>query len=309
MDKFVWGSRIPLKISFFVWKLTRGWVPLEVVLERRGFSMNSRCSCCQAAEESILQVFVTGPVAKEVWRHFRRRFGILDDPSSSVSVTLLSWFYSTSRVALGHTRTIIPLLVLWFLWKRRNKARYEGIPSSARDVVFMVEQFVKQLGRAGILSGANFRGDPEDPWARWAVPGRLKWRALPVSWSRPPLQWLTLNTDASVSHGRAYGGGLLRDSNGRLVFAFYKEFGELDVLTVESASLLYGLQRCSDGLKEGLMVQVDSESLVQLLKSSAIAKWPLCNTIRRIRALLLFFRHRSNTYFGRRIPLLICYLN
>ena len=105
----------------------------------------------------------------------------------------------------------------------------------------MVDQFVEQLGRARVLSKANFRGDLEDPWSTWMVAAKLKWRVLAVSWKRPPSQYFTLNTDASVSHGRAYGGGLLRDSDGRLIFAFYKEFGELDVLAVESASLLYGL--------------------------------------------------------------------
>nr|XP_027071960.1 uncharacterized protein LOC113696775 [Coffea arabica] len=112
---------------------------------------------------------------------------------------------------------------------------------------------------------------------------------MTISWRRPPSQWLMLNTDASVSHGRAYGGGLVCDSNGRLILAFYKEFGELDVLSAESSSLLYGLQRCSEGFTGRLLVQVDSENLVRLLKSSAIAKWPLCNTIRSIRALLLRF--------------------
>ena len=161
----------------------------------------------------------------------------------------ISWFYSTSLVVLGHIRTIIPLLVLWFLWKRRNKERHEGLSGQAREVVFMVEQFIDQLGRARMLSGAAFRGDQEDPWSRWMVSGNLKCRAMTVSWRRPPSQCLMLNTDASVSNGRAHGGGLLRDSIGRLIFAFYKEFGELDVLSAESFSQLYGLQRCSEGLK------------------------------------------------------------
>ncbi|XP_071924892.1 uncharacterized protein [Coffea arabica] len=150
-----------------------------------------------------------------------------------------------------------------------------------------MEQFVEQLVRARRLSGATFRGDLDDPWSRWVVNAMRQYRAVPVSWKRPPLQWVTLNTDASVSQARAYGRGLLRDSDGRLIFAFYKELGELDVLAAESSSLLYGLQRCMQGLQGRLMVRVDSESLVSLLRSTAITKWPLCNTIRHIRVLLL----------------------
>lgn len=55
-----------------------------------------------------------------------------------------------------------------------------------------------------------------------------------------------LNTDASVVRGKAAGGGLLRDSEGRLIFEFYKEFGEASVLLAEGLSLYTGLQMCWD---------------------------------------------------------------
>ena len=35
------------------------------------------------------------------------------------------------------------------------------------------------------------------------------------------------------------------NTEGKLIFAFYKEFGEVDVLTTESLALLHGLQLCS----------------------------------------------------------------
>ncbi|XP_027157989.1 uncharacterized protein LOC113759610 [Coffea eugenioides] len=92
--------------------------------------------------------------------------------------------------------------------------------------------------------------------------------------------------DASVSHKRAYRGGLLRDSDGRLIFAYYKEFRELDVLMAESSSLLHGLQLCRDLARGPLLVEVDSKSLVGLLNAGATSRWPLCNTLCRIRALL-----------------------
>ena len=39
-----------------------------------------------------------------------------------------------------------------------------------------------------------------------------------------------LSTDASVVNGRASGGRVMWDSDGRLTFAFYKEFGDVGVL-------------------------------------------------------------------------------
>ena len=55
------------------------------------------------------------------------------------------------------------------------------------------------------------------------------------------------NTDASVREQVASGGGVLRDSTGKVIFAFYKEFGEIEVLSAEASALLFGLQLCVDG--------------------------------------------------------------
>lgn len=95
-----------------------------------------------------------------------------------------------------------------------------------------------------------------------------------------------LNTDASVSSTRCSGGGLLRDHEGRLVFAFYKEFGDCDVLMAEALALLHGLQQCVARGYLHLDIEVDSQSLVSLLSSQGLIKWPLCYTVSNICCLL-----------------------
>ncbi|XP_071909662.1 uncharacterized protein [Coffea arabica] len=241
VDDFIWTNLVPLKLSFFAWKALRNLVPLDVALKRRGISLASRCSCCLSREESLDHLFVTGPVAREVWSSFRRRFGILDSPSSSVSAMVVSWFTSTSLVTWDHIRTVIPLVILWFLWKSRNKACFEETNFGARRVISLVDGFVQQLGVAGKFSAGHFRGAAKDPWVQLCIRIERRRYAHAVSWKRPPLHHVKLNTDTSVFLDRAHRDGLLRDSEGRLIFAYYKEFGEIDVLRAESASLLYGL--------------------------------------------------------------------
>lgn len=109
---------------------------------------------------------------------------------------------------------------------------------------------------------------------------------MAVHWEKPMFGTLKLKTDASVCQGRGFGGGILRDHEGKLVFAFYKEFGDMDVITAEACSLLTGLIICKDRGLQHLQVEVDSEVLVRLVNSKVIAKWPLINHIRQIRALL-----------------------
>ena len=74
---------------------------------------------------------------------------------------------------------------------------------------------------------------------------------------------------------------MLQDHESKLIFAFYKEFGEVDVLTAESLALLHGLLFCNSGRVQRLLVEMDLAGLVQY--------WLLCNSLRQIRGLLRSF--------------------
>ncbi|XP_027171689.1 uncharacterized protein LOC113771290 [Coffea eugenioides] len=92
--------------------------------------------------------------------------------------------------------------------------------------------------------------------------------------------------DRDCPWARASGGGVLRDHCGKVCFAYYKEFGELDVLEAEAQSLLHGLQLCADREVGTLTVESDSKALVQLVCSDMGSKWPVCIVLREIRHLV-----------------------
>ncbi|XP_071901141.1 uncharacterized protein [Coffea arabica] len=78
----------------------------------------------------------------------------------------------------------------------------------------------------------------------------------------------------------------MRDHCGRVIFAYYKEFGELDVLEVEAQSLREGLATCATRAVCTLIVESDSKVLVQLVNSEVVSKWTVCNVPREIRHFL-----------------------
>ncbi|XP_027157733.1 uncharacterized protein LOC113759369 [Coffea eugenioides] len=90
----------------------------------------------------------------------------------------------------------------------------------------------------------------------------------------------------SVSSRQAFGGGLVRDDEGKMIFAYYKEFGECDVLMVEGLSLLHGLRLCLQREVHLLRVEVDSATLVEPVTTNALAKSPLRNVVREVRWIL-----------------------
>ena len=57
IDSFIWDSIVPLKVSFFVQRLLRDWVPLDSILQRKGLSIASRCTCCYSAWNPFIICF------------------------------------------------------------------------------------------------------------------------------------------------------------------------------------------------------------------------------------------------------------
>lgn len=60
---------LPLKLSFFAWRLLFNYLPIDTILQSRGFSLVSKCECCGDVE-SAMHLFVEGDMAREVWDHF-----------------------------------------------------------------------------------------------------------------------------------------------------------------------------------------------------------------------------------------------
>ena len=58
------------------------------------------------------------------------------------------------------------------------------------------------------------------------------------------------------------------------------------MVTPENLSLMHGLLLCHEKGCSHPLVEVDSEVLARMVCLGTLAKWPLCNVLRRIRGLL-----------------------
>ncbi|XP_027098924.2 uncharacterized protein [Coffea arabica] len=289
VDSLLWSPVLPAKMSFFAWRLVRNFLPLDVGLRSRGLPLPSRCGCCYREEETLLHVFLSGPVASEVWRRISAWFGFHLSNCPSMASVFISWYFTSATSAKNHIRVFMPLVVCWFLWVARNQERFQGVRWEVNKIIREVDYFWEQLGKANKLRRSHFTGDVDCELVQWVKAPSRRRAPCAIAWIKPPPGVLKLNSDASVVQGLATGGGLLRDCQGKLIFAFYKEFRDQDVLGAECMALLFGLQLCSQkGLRPSL-VEVDSKALVQLVVSGAIAKWPLCNSLRKVRGLLKDF--------------------
>ena len=91
-----------------------------------------------------------------------------------------------------------------------------------------------------------------------------------IRWERPPLGWMKLNTDGSWLGGadRAGCGGIVRDDRGEWVAGFSRHIGSTNSFTAELWGLREGLFLCCNLNIESLVVEVDAQAVVDVLKNN-----------------------------------------
>ena len=91
-----------------------------------------------------------------------------------------------------------------------------------------------------------------------------------IRWERPPLGWKKLNTDGSWLRvaDRAGCGGLVRDDQGEWIAGFTRYIGSTNSFTAELWGLREGLILCCNLNIEALVVELDAQAVVEVLKNN-----------------------------------------
>ncbi|KAH0695103.1 hypothetical protein KY285_022200 [Solanum tuberosum] len=146
---------------------------------------------------------------------------------------------------VAHTTIIktLPIVICWNLWKNRCSAKYGGkLPGSWPEVVDCIAKCNQDI------------------------------RITLVMWKTPPTNKYKLNTDGSALHnpGKIGGGGILRDDQGVIIYAFAVPFGEGTNNQVEVQAACYGLNWCIQHGYNNILLEVDSELLTKWLLQVSI---------------------------------------
>ncbi|KAK9990920.1 hypothetical protein SO802_025905 [Lithocarpus litseifolius] len=109
--------------------------------------------------------------------------------------------------------------------------------------------------------------------------------SIPVKWNKPPKEWFKLNTDGASSGnpGKAGGGGLIRDCNGRWIKGFSRSIEHASSFVAEFWALRDGLKLALGTGVQRLVVELDAKVVISLITSiggSNKPYFPLLNDCR-----------------------------
>ncbi|XP_027170937.1 uncharacterized protein LOC113770618 [Coffea eugenioides] len=262
---FFWQSSIPRKLSFFMWRLVNGQLPMDDVLKKFQIHGPSKCHCCVLAQlETMEHVFSTGQLATETWAFFEYSLGLSASAATVRSRCVTWWLFPVKGKALRWLMRTLPILILWFLWRARNISRFEGRKIAGSQVRALIIHEMRMLIR-GHFSSIMVPCQWEDLLEALAVVRRAL-TATAVRWAFPPTGCFKLNTDSCATGRGSGGGGVIRDSCGRLIVAFADSFGCVDSLQAEARALLLGLQLGRQVGVSRLIVESDCLVLINCVR-------------------------------------------
>ncbi|XP_069152146.1 uncharacterized protein [Solanum lycopersicum] len=104
---------------------------------------------------------------------------------------------------------------------------------------------------------------------------KQQYKIVIVSWKKPALDIYKLNTDGSALNTsfKIGGGGILRDHQGQIVYAFSIPFGCGTNNIAEIKAALYGLEWCADHGYKRVELEIDSELLCKWIKNTIQIPW------------------------------------
>ncbi|KAF5191157.1 Ribonuclease h domain, partial [Thalictrum thalictroides] len=263
--KRIWSAYIPTKVSFFIWKLLHGAIATDTAIKSCNVPLASRCQCCSLPSiETNHHLFLYSELAKELWRHFNTVFDIKWPRFYNLSTIIGLWFRHGIKGSLEQLCfTITPLLILWEVWKERSARRYEEnyTPLSSQSLIFKIRFWILRMGEIYITKHGSSSGFKKVALALGVsyINPPIK-PPLIIYWSRPPENFICLNTDGASLDKEAAGGGLIRDVHGRHLYNFFSYYGEGSNNLAETRAFLEGLQACKS--KGFLQVQIQSDSML-----------------------------------------------
>ncbi|XP_027169555.1 uncharacterized protein LOC113769293 [Coffea eugenioides] len=269
------GQVLPLKVSFFMVRLMSGRIPVMGVLHKFGVVGPSRCFCCRdPSQETINHIFCIGDVARQVWSFFEVLVGGFGE-AFTIRHKVISWWLKSGKCPyIKLLFRLLSSLICWNLWKARNKFVFKEKLLTMKQVCDRV--FIEFRERFGV----QFREIiiPCSSWPSFfdAVAGLGSVvNVVQVRWKCPVQAIVKLNSDGCLRGNprRSGGGGLFRDSDGRVLLAFSCYFGEMTSLQAEVKALLHGVQLVIARGLANFHLESDSLVLIQLIQGRAKCPW------------------------------------
>lgn len=135
----IWGLKVPVKIKFFLWKISHGIIPTKQLLLSRIKKGNGICEMCEIASESLSHLFWDCAQVNSVWKEIFNWWHLppLNEYSQWNSLYWLLDRIRESSAKLAWEVTVCA--TLWVIWCTRNNKIFQGSASTLKSMLSLIK--------------------------------------------------------------------------------------------------------------------------------------------------------------------------
>lgn len=277
--KGVWKGLVPHRIEVFVWLALMGKINTRSKLAGIGIinAENNLCPLCLMEPETSDHLLLHCSVSSKLWSWWLNLWQVKWVFPSSLREAFTQWYWPKKVSFFSKVWSTIFFIMLWSIWKERNKRVFSNTASSIKD---MKELVLLRLG--WWISGWKEKF-PYSPCDIMRNPASLQWRGNQMTdshklsskediiWQPPSSHVFKWNVDASVQPfgSRSAIGGVLRNQKGNFRCLFsspipYMEINCAEILAIHKAIMI----SLSSDMVKGAKLILESDSANAVLWSN-----------------------------------------
>ncbi|KAG2707779.1 hypothetical protein I3760_05G162800 [Carya illinoinensis] len=153
----IWRRKAPPKASFFVWTASLGKILTTDNLRKRRIIIADWCCICKGGGESVNHLLLHCDVARTLWNDVFARLALVWMMPKTVEAALASWPSIRGRQSIKAMWKMIPICILWSLWRERNDRTFEDKERSIEELKFLVFRTLYSWAFAVDFNGLTFR--------------------------------------------------------------------------------------------------------------------------------------------------------
>ncbi|CAL5365331.1 unnamed protein product [Camellia sinensis] len=158
ITKFLWKNAAPPKAQFFTWLAWKGRLKTAEFMQRIGAipaNVSPLCVFCKAEVETINHVLLLCPLVWKLWSALVNWWEVQWATPGSVAILLDWWSGMKFRKKEFNIWKVVPLAMLWSLWKLRNECLFNNGSADFAQVVELLKVRIA-LWIKSYVKGVNY---------------------------------------------------------------------------------------------------------------------------------------------------------
>lgn len=160
----LWSLRIPNKVSCFLWRVCKGFLPTMLALASKQVQVNTRCPWCFMNTENDTHILFGCEFARTVWSTttlYNHTRSIQNESCHDVFIRVFQTLNREQCAMFG--------MICWSLWNRRNQWLWNRVNGSAFGVKSVALSLLSEWRRARDIEKSE-KIQATDESLRWSKP-------------------------------------------------------------------------------------------------------------------------------------------